>query len=71
MVVEYVLLVGLFVFVFMSAFTGAKGPTQVFKDSAPRLGARVEKELATGQTFNFPKNNWDVPPGSPPTGKPQ
>jgi hypothetical protein len=71
MIVEYILLVGLFVFIFMGAFTGEKGPMQVFKNSAPRLGARVEQQLSTGQAFNYPPNNWQVPPGAPPTGTPQ
>lgn len=71
MFVEYILLLGLFAFIFMGAFTGEKGPMSVFKNSAPRLGARVEKQLATGQAFNFPRNDWQVPPGAPPSGAPQ
>ena len=71
MIVEYILLIGLFVFVLMGAFQGDKGPTQVFKDSAPRLGARVEQQLSTGQAFNYPPNSWQVPNGPPPTGTPQ
>ena len=71
MIVEYILLIGLFVFILMGAFSGDKGPAQVFKDSAPRLGARVEQQLSTGQAFNYPPNNWQVPNGAPPTGTPQ
>ncbi len=72
MIVEYILLIGLFVFVAMGAFNGDKGPVQVFKDSAPRLGARVEQQLATGQAFtNTPPNNWQVPSAPAPTGLPQ
>jgi hypothetical protein len=70
MIVEYILLIGLFVFIFMGAFTGDKGPVRVFKDSGPRLGARVEQQLSTGQAFNFPRNDWQVPPGQGPTGTP-
>jgi hypothetical protein len=70
LITEYILLIGLFVFVFMGAFTGQKGPMQVFKNSAPRLGARVEQQLSTGQAFNYPRNNWDVPPGGGPAGTP-
>lgn len=70
MILEYILLVGLFVFIFMGAFTGEKGPMQVFRDSAPRLGARVEQQLSTGQAFTYPPNNWQVPPGNAPPGTP-
>lgn len=31
-------------------------PMDAFKTSAPRLGARVEKQLATGSGF---KNEWE------------
>jgi hypothetical protein len=71
MILEYILLLGLFVFVLMGSFNGDKGPAQVFKDSAPRLGARVEQQLSTGQAFNYPPNNWTVPNSAPPTGMPQ
>jgi hypothetical protein len=71
MTVEYILLLALFAFVLMGAFMGEKGPLKVFESSAPRLGARVEQQLSTGQAFNFPRNAWQVPPGGAPSGLPQ
>ncbi|MCC6138694.1 MAG: hypothetical protein IT287_08670 [Bdellovibrionaceae bacterium] len=71
MTIEYILLLGLFAYILMGAFTGEKGPLKVFENSAPRLGARVEQQMATGGAFNFPRNDWQLPPGGAPTGMPQ
>lgn len=49
MTVEYVLILSLFVLAIMSVMT--KGPQVAFKDYAPMLGARIEKQLATGEEF--------------------
>lgn len=70
MTVEYVLLLGLFAFVMIGGFFGEKGPKNVFKQSGPRLGAHIERQISTGRQFNFQGNNWEVPPGSPPNGTP-
>jgi hypothetical protein len=51
MTTEVVLLLAIFVFVTAGAFFGEKGPFQVFERSAPRLGARLEKQIATGRDF--------------------
>lgn len=67
MTIEYILLFGLFAFILMGAFTGDKGPMNVFRESAPRLGARVEQHLSVGHSFNFPSNAWQVPPGGAPS----
>ena len=53
MTTEFVLLLGLFVFLILGAFTGDSGPKAVFARSAPRLGARVEQHLTIGKQFNF------------------
>lgn len=50
MTVEYVLLLSLFVLFIMGAMI--RGPNESFATAAPRLGARVEKHLITGDGFN-------------------
>ncbi len=49
MTVEYVLLLSLFVLGVMSVMI--KGPQTAFRDYGPKLGARVEKQLITGDGF--------------------
>lgn len=49
MTVEYVLLLALFVFFVMGALTGT--PNRSFDNAGPKLGARVEKHLTTGEEF--------------------
>jgi hypothetical protein len=49
MTVEYVLLLSLFVFLVMGALTST--PQNTFEKAGPRLGARVEKHLSTGDGF--------------------
>lgn len=71
MTIEYILLLGLFAFILMGAFTGDKGPMKVFEDSAPKLGARVEQQLSVGAEFRGLRNEWQLPPGAAPTGQPQ
>lgn len=36
-------------------------PMEAFKESSPRLGARVEKHLSTGTGFS---NDWEERPGN-------
>ena len=67
MTIEYILLFGLFAFILMGAFAGEKGPMKVFRDSAPRLGARVEQHISVGHSFNFPSNAWQAPPNAAPS----
>jgi hypothetical protein len=50
MTVEYVLLLSLFVLYVMGAMV--RGPNESFSNAAPRLGARVEKHIITGDGFN-------------------
>jgi hypothetical protein len=47
MTVEYILLIAMFVFVVMGALVSA--PQKTFEKAGPKLGARVEKHLITGQ----------------------
>ena len=49
MTVEYVLLLAL-VTIFMVG-TLVKGPLNSFENAGPKLGARVEKHLVTGEEF--------------------
>ena len=54
MTLEYVLLLCLFVLLLMGAFI--QGPKESFAQSGPRLGARVEWHLITGDGF-VPKDS--------------
>ena len=60
MTLEYILLLSLFVLLLMTSFI--RGPRNAFFDSGPRLGARVEWHLITGDGF-VPKDggliDWD------------
>lgn len=51
MTVELVLLLGIYVFIVIGAFLGDLGPVATFKKSAPRLAARVERNISTGDGF--------------------
>lgn len=71
MTTEAVLLLGLFVFLLLGAFIGDSGPRAVFNRSGPRLGARIEQHLATGQGFTLDGAkvpSWQRPDAAPPAG---
>ena len=53
MTIEYILLLIVVFGIGLKVFVSA--PMDAFKESAPRLGARVEKQLETGAGF---KNDW-------------
>lgn len=59
MSVEYILLLSLFVFIVMGALV--TGPQNSFTNSGPRLGARVEKHLITGEGFGDSKGSGVTP----------
>jgi hypothetical protein len=69
MTVELVLLVGIYGFLIIGAFLGDLGPIETFKKSAPRLAARVERNISTGDGFRNSKDgqgvNWVKPQGPP------
>ena len=76
MTTELVLLLTLSVFVSLGAFTGNNGPVKVFENSGPRLGARLEQNIAIGKTFKVRSDTgsqdavtWHAPPGAGPTGQ--
>lgn len=61
MTTEMTLLLALTVFLVMGVVFSERGPQRVFFNSAPRLAARVEAQLATGRGFT-PYGNalqWD------------
>ncbi len=72
MTVEVTLLLGIFAYLMIGAFLGERGPQQIFFNSAPRLGARVEAHIVTGRGFVEPisqqKVRWIRPSGGAPTG---
>ncbi|MEK2643778.1 hypothetical protein [Bdellovibrio sp. BCCA] len=49
MTIEYVLLLIVIFSIGLKAFLSA--PAAAFKESGPRLGARIEQQLATGDGF--------------------
>ncbi len=53
MTIEYILLLVVVFGIGLKVFVSA--PMDAFKESGPRLGARVEKQLETGAGF---KNDW-------------
>jgi hypothetical protein len=63
MTTEFVLLLGLFVFISAGAFFGENGPGYVFQKSGPRLGARLEKNITCGHSFNERNGTltWEKP----------
>lgn len=67
MTVELVLLLGIYAFLVLGAFLGDLGPIETFKKSAPRLAARVERNISTGDGFRNSKDglgvNWIKPEG--------
>lgn len=67
MTVELVLLLGLYAFIILGAFLGPMGPIETFKNSAPRLAARVERNISVGNGFRQSKDGtaikWLKPEG--------
>ncbi len=71
MTLEVTLLASMFALILGGAFFGESGPMRVFQDSGPRLGARIEKHIATGRNFtrDGTVNQWVAPPTRAPTGE--
>ena len=70
MTLEVTLLIGMFAFILGGAFFGENGPLQVFKDSGPKLGARIKKHVTTGRGFLWDgeRNKWITPNTRAPSG---
>lgn len=72
MTTELVLLLSMFVFIVLGGFIGDKGPRNTFKQSGPRLAARIERDIATGADFNGrdkKPNGWKAPLQKTETGE--
>ena len=70
MTIEVILIMALSVFITLGAFFGNSGPETTFKNSGPRLGARIERNVQTGHGFQvLDDSGWKQPPGAPPTGE--
>ena len=69
MTTELVLLLSLTVFV-LAAFLGKGGIGDAFENSAPKLGAQIERSIETGSGFTSKAKNlpdpilWSQPPGN-------
>ena len=66
MTLEMVLLLGIYVFIVLGAFLGDLGPIQTFKKSAPRLAARIERDISVGDGYRVSNTdgqgvNWVKP----------
>lgn len=68
MTTEYVLLMSFFALILAAVIFGDSGPIATFETSAPRLAARIERNLATGTAWRSNKGigGWIVPSGAPP-----
>ena len=51
MIFEYILLLFASLIILLASFSASRGPVRMFKNSAPILGAKVEKRLMTGEGF--------------------
>jgi hypothetical protein len=67
MTTELVLLLGIYAFLLLGAFLGDLGPIETFKKSAPRLGARIERNISVGDGFRNSSDgqgvHWIKPEG--------
>lgn len=60
MTTELVLLLAIYAFIVMGAFLGDLGPIETFKRSAPRLAARVERNVSVGDGFRNSRDGKGV-----------
>lgn len=63
MTTELVLILGLYAFILMGVFFGDMGPIATFNKSAPRLAARIERNVTIGNDFtkNDQSLGWLAP----------
>lgn len=70
MTTEYIMLMAFFALVLAGAVFGETGPIATFSTSAPRLAARIERNLATGTDWRAAQGKdvggWRTPQGAPP-----
>lgn len=55
MTTEFVLLLGLFAFILLGTLLGDRGPVKTFQGSAPRLAAKIERDISVGRNFQNQK----------------
>ena len=60
MTVELVLLLGIYAFLILGAFLGENGPIDIFQKSGPRLAARIERNVSTGDGFRTSSDGQGV-----------
>jgi len=66
MTTELVLLLGIYAFIILGVFLGDAGALATYKKSAPRLAARIERNISIGYQFrgkDGKKPNWTEPTG--------
>ena len=51
MTTEIVLLLAIFAFIILGIFLGDLGPIATFRESGPRLGAKIERQVSVGHNF--------------------
>lgn len=61
MTTELVLLLAIYAFMLLGVFLGPLGPTETFRKSAPRLAAKVERNIATGTQFTRANSTGRLP----------
>ena len=74
MTTELIVLLLIFVLIVGAAILGPNGPGQTFRNSGPRLGARLEHHLTIGSEFTSDPGasvEWNRPNGPAPLGSPQ
>ncbi|MDC0980319.1 hypothetical protein OAQ84_01145 [Bdellovibrionales bacterium] len=52
MTTELVLLLGIYAFIVIGVFLGDGGPIETFKKSAPRLAAKIERNVSVGYSWS-------------------
>ncbi|MCB0422135.1 MAG: hypothetical protein KDD61_14145 [Bdellovibrionales bacterium] len=61
MTTELVLLLGIYAFIVIGVFLGDSGPIETFKKSAPRLAAKVERNVSVGYKWTKKGEQRRVP----------
>lgn len=74
MTTEFILLLGIYAFIVLGIFLGDLGPIATFKKSAPRLAARIERNISVGNGFRSSRDGrgvtWVEPEGGSGPGVP-
>lgn len=65
MTTELVLLLSIYSFVVLGVFLGDMGPIRVFERSAPRLAAKIERNISVGTEFSRKGQSGNIPDWQP------